>query len=476
MPCKQLLSLTVLVLIHIGAVRADTIHVHPGESIQAAIDSALNGDEIVVHPGTYAGLLDFHGKAITLRSLNGAGVTTIDGQQSGPVVTCRNGEDLDTVLEGFLITGGNGAINGGGMYIRNAGPTIRDCIFRGNLAEYGGGIFADSAYPVFSHCIFEENSAASSGGGLYLYKCAAEPRPTLTDCRFCENDAGSSGGGLRNWDSAPKLLRCVFYDNRALYSGGGAANGGTSSTTYTNCIFEANRADTLFGNWNSYGGGMCNYETAQTTLINCLFLANTAVAFAPRISHGGAVANSGQVQLTLINCTLHANHAAQGDACANMESAALVAANSIFWNDGQEIAFTGTVFPEISYSCVQNGWPGPGIISEYPQFDGSRLHPYSPCINAGDPKYGPPGMRDLDGHSRLLYGHVDMGAYEFGIGDYDWDLDVDAHDFVVGFRCMNGPDNGPYSAGCESLDFELDQDVDLQDFAAFQRLVGSDTF
>ena len=54
----------------------------------------------------------------------------------------------------------------------------------------------------------------------------------------------------------------------------------------------------------------------------------------------------------------------------------------------------------------------------------------SPCRDAGDQDFVPePHETDLDGHARLLCGQVDMGAYEFGIGNYDCDEDVDLLDF-----------------------------------------------
>ena len=43
-------------------------------TIQAGIDASMNGDEIVVVPGTYFGDINFLGKAITLRSSDTAEV------------------------------------------------------------------------------------------------------------------------------------------------------------------------------------------------------------------------------------------------------------------------------------------------------------------------------------------------------------------------------------------------------------------
>jgi len=81
-------------------------------SIQAAIDAAADGDEVVVAPCTYFESIDFLGKAITLRSSDGAQVTTIDGTGSVHVVRCISGEGPETVLDGFTITGGHADVNG----------------------------------------------------------------------------------------------------------------------------------------------------------------------------------------------------------------------------------------------------------------------------------------------------------------------------------------------------------------------------
>jgi len=60
-----------------------TIYV-PGDfgNIQAAIDSSVDGDVVQVDSGTYSGdgnrNIDFQGKAITVRSQDGPGKTTID--------------------------------------------------------------------------------------------------------------------------------------------------------------------------------------------------------------------------------------------------------------------------------------------------------------------------------------------------------------------------------------------------------------
>ncbi|MFQ5414300.1 MAG: choice-of-anchor Q domain-containing protein [Phycisphaerae bacterium] len=95
----------------------------------------------------------------------------------------------------------------------------------------------------------------------------------------------------------------------------------------------------------------------------------------------------------------------------------------------------------------------------------------SPSINRGDPNFVPvPGETDLDGHARVLCSAVDMGPYEFGIGDVDCDESVDLNDYAALTLCLQGPDTAPGDPDCIPFDFDADADVDLADVAGFQRV------
>ena len=87
------------------------------DNIQAAIDAASDGDEIVVMPGTYTGTGDYavnmNGKAILLRSQNGAEDTIISGQGQRVVIHCGNNETASTIISGFKIIDGNSTFGGG---------------------------------------------------------------------------------------------------------------------------------------------------------------------------------------------------------------------------------------------------------------------------------------------------------------------------------------------------------------------------
>jgi predicted outer membrane repeat protein len=232
-----------------GPVAADTHYVSPGQSIQAAIDAASNGDEIEVAPGTYNEAIDFKGKAVRLYSSSGAEVTTIDGAGHYHVVQCVSGEGPGTIIEGFTITGGNASGSGtngygGGMYCESASPTVTNCTFHGNEAVRGGGLLNENgSRPTVTNCTFSANSASWNGGGMYNISNSS---PILTNCTFTGNTASSDtyGGGamFNHTNSNPTVTDCIFAANTATTNGGAIYNYNSSNPALTNCIFTANAA------------------------------------------------------------------------------------------------------------------------------------------------------------------------------------------------------------------------------------------
>ena len=128
---------------------ADTIYV-PGEypTIQEGIDATVDGDTVLVADGTYTRdgnkNLDYNGKAITVKSENGADETIIDCEGDGRGFYFHSEEGLDSILEGFTIQNGS-AEEGGGIYCNSSSPTITNCTIERNTASGflgdGGGIF-----------------------------------------------------------------------------------------------------------------------------------------------------------------------------------------------------------------------------------------------------------------------------------------------------------------------------------------------
>ena len=103
---------------------AATIHVPADRpTIQAGINAAVNGDIVLVAPGTYNEQFIFGGKTIVVRSTGGPAVTKVLGStindENHPTVLMEAGVGSGAILEGFTFQGGPIAIKVYGS------PTIR---------------------------------------------------------------------------------------------------------------------------------------------------------------------------------------------------------------------------------------------------------------------------------------------------------------------------------------------------------------
>ncbi len=437
-------------------------------TIQAAIDAAKDGDTVLVADGIYTGEgnrdIVFRGKAITVRSENGPENCIIDcnGTEADPHrgFHFHKGEDADSILNGFTITNGyasgNYAGGGGGAVIcEHSSPLITNCIIANNLAEhsgggiacweqsratitnctfihniakYGGGMRTKNSNTTVLNCVFTNNYAEgvqydqSSGGGMY----ASGGSPVLTGCTFNGNEAYHDGGGMHIEGSSPKLTDCTFSSNSAKDYGAGMANY-FCSPTITNCTFSDNWVQ--LGEYGE-GGAIYNYDS-DSVITNCLITGNSVV------NNGGGIANWMRGTIRLTGCTLGANSAGgRGRAIYSRDNSASTLTNCILWDGGNEIWTAGNSVVSVTYSDIQSGWVGQGNIDADPCFispgywdpNGTpydanddfwingdyHLLAVSPCIDAGDPNYiAEPNETDLDGKPRIIYGRIDMGAYEY---------------------------------------------------------------
>jgi parallel beta-helix repeat protein len=193
-------------------------------TIQFGIDASANGDTILVADGLYFGFgnreLDFQGKAITVKSVNGSENTTIWCQFQGRGITFQNGEGLSSIFEGFTINEGDENY-GGGIFCDNSSPTIRDVKIKNCKAGHtiysgGGAIYLDSSHPEFSEVEIYNNISYHSGGGIFC----VDSNPVLQKVLITNNTAYNDGGGIYFKSSNPVLTNVTIADNSANVGGG----------------------------------------------------------------------------------------------------------------------------------------------------------------------------------------------------------------------------------------------------------------
>ena len=194
---------------------ADVIHV-PGDSttIQAAINGSVNGDTVMVAPGTYSGdgnrNLSTGGKAITVTSSDGPFVTIIDGGTIERGFDINGNEDSTTILEGFTIMNVNT-----GVYCDSSAPTVRNMIVK-DFLSYGihfDGFLADPPIaPVVENCLVYQERPDYQGIGNGFHG-ARSIDVTITGSVFEGLTYGLEFHTLDNMVPHFNIEKCIIRDH-----------------------------------------------------------------------------------------------------------------------------------------------------------------------------------------------------------------------------------------------------------------------
>ena len=259
---------------------------HPYNQIQKAIDAAANGEVVIVKNGTYIGTgnrdVDFKGKAITVRSENGATNCIVDVQKT----TGKRGfyfhtnETASAVLDGIKIINGNavGAADpkGGAIFCSGASPTIQNCTISNCTADSGGAIaLISGSKAAVTNNIIEHNTATHvtaesyqpevlGGGGMLC----SDSSPSISGNTIRDNQAaGANGGGIMCTRSAAQIGNNQITTNTAKWLGGGIHCYGKPSPTIS--------GNTITGNQSGYndsgvGGGIDCWESALSITNNTI--------------------------------------------------------------------------------------------------------------------------------------------------------------------------------------------------------------
>ncbi|MGA2247658.1 MAG: thrombospondin type 3 repeat-containing protein [Verrucomicrobiota bacterium] len=351
--------------------------------IQTAIDTATDGDLILVTNGIYntGGRVVYGsltnrvviGKAVTVQSVSGPTTTVIQGNPGigSKPVRCVYLTNY-AVISGFTLSNG-ATLNTGDSYQEDS----------------GGGLLCCSN-SIATNCILTHNSAYFFGGGAFGLGSSYETTcGTLTSCSVLQNVSSNYGGGV----SGVTLTSCLLSNNVA------SMGGGAHQAVLTNCIITQNASTNM-------GGG-----TYWSSLYGCLVTSNYSNAY-------GGVYMSGSGPYGVMNCTIIGNNAAGG--AGGLQAGFSSVFNCIIYYN---TVSTGTASNYSAGSTFQNccTLPKPSgtfyiIITNAPSFvdcaNGDyHLQSNSPCINSGR---NPASIQtDLDGNPRTIDGFVDIGAYEY---------------------------------------------------------------
>jgi len=318
-----------------------------------------------------------------------------------------------------------------GITILESLPSIRNCTIQDNASTIeGGGLRIDvgNGHLALKDCIVRRNTSATAGGGLSIimdngFACVLE------GCTIEENTVNLSfGGGSRYGGGVFFLpsngsLVCAGtviaknYVNavKGFAQGGGIyAEGG--DVQLVDCSLLANwcRGFTgFFGCGYGQGGGLLFSGGSHS-----LDVRNSVIAYNNSLVSGVCEASGCGVYIvtgtaSIANTTLARNGALSADSRAvHNEGTATIRNSILYWNNpsgacppgavtyGLQIGGSGAT--TVTYSDVQNGFPGTGNIDVSPvfvnsgmptcdlsdvpdpgPFDPRLVYPGSPCVDTG---------------------------------------------------------------------------------------------
>ncbi len=406
-------------------------------TIQQAIQVSLEGEEVIVQPGTYIENIHSLGKNIVVRNVDPSdpaivGQTVIDGSQSGAVIYLSGTEGETSAILGFTIRNGLGRYGGGicaGTLTSQARTRIEGNIVTLSEALLGGGVFAcdglirgnvmlantavhggglDLCDGIIYGNTVTGNTAGDSGGGFS--SCNGE-----IACNIVSANTAPRGGGLMDCDGV--IRNNIINGNRATSRGGGLAY---CDGHIANNLIVGNVSDRL-------GSGL---QDSLGEIANCIVWGNQAPE-GPQLdaiavpTHsciqdwpGGGVGNITDDPVFL-GYPLHVGEwtgqaaydsesfkTTLEDGAASWEPGAL-AGLFVNPNTDQPLQFVITANADNTLTVWGNATELTQSGGAYEIYD-YHLHPSSPCVDAGKIVDGI-GSFDVEGNPRLVNSKPNIG-------------------------------------------------------------------
>ena len=212
-------------------------------TVQAAIDASVDGDVVMIAPGTYRGAgnrnIETRGRAIVVTSSDGAEETIIDCEGAGRGFYIHEWESNDTDRGSYDHERHSGtrlrrrhllrdrfALDPAVPHLQFAGPQRWGLgiivLWRGrgrvrlqgnDTWESGGGVYVDYSGPVtLTNCLITGNSTAICGGGV-SFQNGGEIN-VMRGCTVTANETNRDSGGVYGAGGVT-FERCIIWDNCA---------------------------------------------------------------------------------------------------------------------------------------------------------------------------------------------------------------------------------------------------------------------
>ena len=403
---RQIVAVALLVLATLPvAATATTIHVPADQpTIQAAIDAAVNGDTVLVADGTYTENIDFKGKAISVKSVNGASTAIINGNKIDYVVKFNTNEGPTSILDGFTVTNGYP----GGVSIGGSSPTVQNNTITANTGCTGVGINISGA-PLIQNNIISNNvqagcSGGPGGGGIEVIGSSIGAQIIGNTITGNNSGNGVNGGGIGLWTPGPVLIRGNFISGNTASNGGGI--GGANDTSGVRII-----ENVITGNTALATGGGIEIDNTVSLILNNTIAGNDAPGGGSAF-FGAFFTATGPMTVSNNLIIGKTGQSALGCRAFDTVSPPVFSFNDVFTAGG----------PNYGSICIDQTGKN-GNVSADPLFVNSasdfRLQSNSPAIDAGSNNEPSLPTQDIAGNDRILDGNgdciatVDMGTYEF---------------------------------------------------------------
>ncbi len=388
----------------------------PGDAafIMDAVSQAQDGDTVLVGPGRYFESLNFQGKAITIASAAGPGLTILDGGGFSTPVFAFGSEGPRSVLRGFTITDSRN----NSVVLSFASPTLEGNIITNNNG-CGSAIQLNSSSAIIRNNTISNNVVLQFcnvfGGGVQVTGFTQTGPAQIIGNTITGNQVPNFQGGGAGiavvFSGNAEIIGNTIQNNSTTGNGGGilVAAGGTADLVQ----------NLITGNSANAGGGIyyaVDFSTGQIT--------NNTVAGNSAFTASAAFIDGDDFGVTLTNNLLIDDLGIGAVACGFSGQVPSFSYNDVF-SAGQ---------PNLAYTQACQDMTGlSGNIKQDPQFvdpNGDfHLTAGSPAIDAGNPFMGEPfgpatQPADLDGKGRIGPGNaatctgvIDMGVYEFSLSN-----------------------------------------------------------